>query len=153
MRKDARERARRHLDRRLSGLDRGDRLATPPKGWLRAIRNALGMSGGQLARRMGVRAQTIDAMEKSEAAGTIRLETLRRAAEALDCTLVYAIVPKTSLDDTVRTRARKIALRNLQRVAHTMMLEGQGTGEAGADERIEDYVHNVLKDRDLWNEP
>lgn len=80
----------------------------------------------QLGSRIGVRPQTIEAIEKSEAAGTIQLNTLRRAAEALDCTLVYALVPNSSLQAVVEARARKIAIRELQRVAHTMRLELKG---------------------------
>jgi predicted DNA-binding mobile mystery protein A len=102
---------------------------------------------------MGVRPQTVDTIEKSEAAGTIQLKTLRRAAEALDCTLVYAIVPNATLEAAVRTRARQIALRDLRRVAHTMKLEAQDTGDADLEGRIEAYIRDVLKERDLWAEP
>ena len=63
---------------------------------------------------------------------------MRRAAEALDCTLVYALVPnETSLENAVHARARKIALRDLGRVAHTMRLEAQGTGDADLEARID----------------
>ena len=92
-------------------------------------------------------------MEKSEAHGSIKIETLRRAAEALDCTLVYALVPKTSLEEAVRGRARKLALRDLGRVAHTMKLEGQGTDDADLEARIDAYIRDVLRERDLWEEP
>ena len=68
----------------------------PPKGWIRAIRDAVGMTGGQLASRLGIRPQTVAALEKSEAAGSIQLSTLRRVAEAMDCTLVYAKMVPTS---------------------------------------------------------
>lgn len=153
MKSDTRERARRQLDTQLSRLNGEGRPTTPPKGWIRAIRNALGMSGRQLAARLGVRPQSIDAMEKSEARGKISLETLRRAADALDCTLVYALVPKTSLEDSVRRRARRIAQHDLRRAAHSMALEDQATSDSGTEARIEDYIRNVLKDRDLWNGP
>src|SRR5216683_5188812 len=119
MKSDSRERARKHLDDRLFHLKPEDQFAAPPKGWIRAIRDALGMSGVQLATRLGVRPQTVDAIEKSEAGGTIQLKTLQRAAEALDCTLVYALVPRTSLKDMVQSRARSLALRDLDRVGHT----------------------------------
>lgn len=145
-------RARQRLDERLSTLKPADRLHPPPKGWVRAIRDAIGMSRVQLASRLCVRPQTVEALEKSEANGSIQLSTLRRAAEALDCTVVYALVPRTSLEDAVKRRARKIAIRDLQRVAHTMRLEAQGTGDAGMEARIEAYVRNSIKDRDLWNE-
>ena len=105
----------------------------------------------QLGKRLHVRPQTVEALEKSEASGSIQLNTLRRAAEALDCTLVYALVPSGSLEGAVKTRARRIAMRDLQRVAHTMKLEAQETAEADSEERIEAYAR-ALNDRDLWNE-
>jgi predicted DNA-binding mobile mystery protein A len=153
MKKDTRQRARQRLDERLLALKPEDRFRTPPKGWVRAIRDALGMTGVQFAKRLAIRPQSVEALEKSEANGSIQLKTLRRAAEALDCTLVYALVPNTSLEGAVRERARKIAKRDLDRVAHTMKLEAQGTGDANLEARIEAYIRDVLKERDLWNEP
>ncbi|GLR45624.1 transcriptional regulator [Mesorhizobium amorphae] len=153
MKRDARQRARLRLDERLSALKPADRFHPPPKGWVRAIRDAIGMTGVQLAAKLAVRPQTVEAIEKSEASGTIQLSTLRRAAEAMDCTLVYALVPNNSLENAVHQRARKIAIRALQRVAHTMRLEAQETGDAGIEARIEAYIRDVLKDRDLWKEP
>jgi predicted DNA-binding mobile mystery protein A len=153
MKNDTRLRARQRLDERLLVLKPEDRFRTPPKGWIRAIRDALGMTGVQFAERLGIRPQSVDALEKSEANGAIQLKTLRRAAEALDCTIVYALVPKTSLEGVVRERARKIAKRDLDRVAHTMKLEAQETADANLEARIEAYMRDVLKERDLWNEP
>jgi predicted DNA-binding mobile mystery protein A len=151
MKNDTRQRARQRLDGRLAALKPEDRFKTPPKGWIRAIRDALGMTGVQFARRLRIRPQSVDALEQSEATGSIQLKTLRRAAEALDCTLVYALVPKTSLVGAVEDRARKIAVRDLGRVAHTMKLEAQDTGNANLEARIEAYIRDVLKERDLWN--
>ena len=111
------------------------------------------MSGAQLAERLGIRPQSVEALEKSEAAGTIQLSTLRRAAEALDCTLVYALVPKTSLEDAVQRRARNIALRDIARVGHTMKLEAQGTSDADLEARIDAYIRDTLKSREIWDEP
>lgn len=147
-----RQHARQRLDERLAALKPTDRFTPPPKGWVRAIREALGMSGVQFARRMKVSPQSADALEKSEATGTVQLKTLRRAAEALDCTLVYALVPNATLDGAVRARARKIATRDIGRVAHTMKLEAQGTGDTGLEARIEAYIREHLNDRDLWDE-
>ncbi len=153
MKKDVRQRARRRLDERLLALKSVDRFKAPPRGWIRAIRDALGMSGKQFAGRLGIRPQSLVNLEKSEANATIRLDTLQRAAEALGCTLVYALVPNTSLEEQVRERAHQIARRDLERVAHTMKLEAQETGNADLEERIAAYIRDELKDRDLWNEP
>jgi len=150
MKKDACHKARQRLDERLGSLKPVDRYAVPPRGWIRAIRDSLGMAGVQFAKRLGVTPQSADALERSEATGSIKLETLRRAAEALDCTLVYALVPNTSLEGEVRARARRIALRDLGRVAHTMKLEAQQTGDADLEARIEDYIRENVNLRDLW---
>ncbi len=152
MDRKVRQRARQAIDKRLSGLKPENRFTPPPKGWIRAIRDALGMTGVQLAKRLSVRPQTVDALERSEASGSIQLGTLRRAAAALDCTLVYALVPNSSLEGAVAARAHMIAVREFERVAHTMKLEAQETGNAGKEERIEDYARS-LDVRRLWDEP
>jgi predicted DNA-binding mobile mystery protein A len=153
MRNDTRQRARQRLDERLLALKPEDRFKAPPKGWVRAIRDAIGMTGVQFAKRLKIRPQSVEALEKSEANGAIQLQTLRRAAEALDCTLVYALVPNTSLEGAVHARAREIAMRDLSRVAHTMKLEAQETGDTNLEARIDAYIRDQLKERDLWNEP
>ncbi len=153
MKNSTRQRARQRLDERLLVLKPEERFRAPPKGWIRAIRDALGMSGVQFARRLGIRPQSVEALEKSEAEGAIQIKTLRRAAEALDCSLVYALVPNASLEGTIRDRARKMAIRDLGRVAHTMKLEAQETPDANLESRIEAYIRDVLNERDLWNEP
>lgn len=101
--------------------------APPPKGWVRAIRDALGMSTRDLAGRLETTQPSVVALEASERAGTIRLKTLQQAAAAMGCELVYAIRPlaDTSLEQLVRERAGAVALRNFGPVAHTMALEGQ----------------------------
>jgi predicted DNA-binding mobile mystery protein A len=152
MKTNDRKRARDRLDERLAPLKPLHRFQPPPKGWVRAIRDALGMSGVQFARRLDVQPPSVTNLEASEESGAIQLKTLRRAAEALDCTLVYALVPNDSLDRAVRTRARKIALRELGRIAHTMKLEAQETKHGATNERVEAYIRDHVKDRDLWDE-
>src|SRR5262245_53047113 len=106
MKNDTKARARQRLDERLRTLKPEDRFRPPPKGWVRALRDALGMTGVQFARRLGIKPQSVDALEQSEASGSIQVKTLRRVAEALDCTLVYALVPNDSLENAVRAHAR-----------------------------------------------
>ena len=91
-------------------------------------------------------------MEKTEANGTIRLETLRRVAQALDCTLVYALVPNTSLNEIVTFRAHIIAANAMANVDHTMVLEDQGVPSDNRAEIVEDYIQNYISERDLWSD-
>ena len=143
---------RQRLDQRFASMRPDSRYRPPPRGWIRAIRDALGMSGSQLGRRMGVKAQSVADIEKSETSGTIQLKTLRRAAEALDCTVVYALVPRSSLEDMVRGRAREIAREELARIAHTMDLEAQGPSGEEREEQIETHIRDHLRERDLWED-
>ena len=143
-------RARQRLGERLSPFKPMSHDTTPPRGWIRAIRDALGMSALQLGTRLGVKQQSVLDVEKSEVSGTLQLKTLRKVAEALDCTLVYALVPNSSLEDAVQTRAREIARKELVRVGHTMDLEAQGLSQAERDAQIDDYVREHLRERDLW---
>ena len=147
---NARKFARKRLDERLSPLMQVENLQAPPKGWVRAIRDALGMSSFQLAKRVGVSPQAITGLEQSEALGTVRLNTLRRVAEGLDATLVYAIVPNTTLAQMVENKANRIARAAVESVDHTMRLEGQATGAETLEEAITLYRED-LRDRDLWD--
>lgn len=151
MKRDARHKARQRIDERLLTLKPVSQYAMPPRGWVRAIRDALGMTRVQFAMRLGISPQSADALERSEAMGTVKIQTLRRAAEALDCTLVYALVPKKTLENAVSERARAIAMRDLGRISHTMKLEAQQTGDAGLEERIENYIRTNVALRDLWH--
>jgi len=74
---------------------------------------------------MKITGPAVSALERSERDATIRVDTLRRAAEAMDCTFVYAFIPNQSLDETIRTHARQAARRQLAEVANTMALEDQ----------------------------
>ncbi len=99
--------SRSQLDERFREMGPASRYAAPVRGWIKAIREALGMSTAQLAKRLGIKQPSLVALEQSEAKGTIELATLRRVAEALDCTLVYALVPNKPLESTIRdARAR-----------------------------------------------
>lgn len=148
-----RKRARRALDKRFDGMRPTEVFLTPPKGWIRAIRDALGMTAVQLGQRMNIRQQTLAEIERSEVHGTIQLKTLRRAAEALDCQLVYALVPQDSLQKRVESRAIAVAKRHLAFVEHTMELEDQGIRDEDRDEQIEDFIREAVSERDLWSKP
>lgn len=94
MRSEDRALARKQLDKRLNFVRSTDALTRPPRGWIKAIREALGMTTAQIARRMGVSQPRAVEIEKAEKTGAITLDTLERAARAMDCRLVYAFVPK-----------------------------------------------------------
>ncbi len=140
--------ARRALDRRLA-----DAVvpAPPAGGWIRAVRHALGMSTVQLAARMGVTRQAVQQFEQREIEGSVELATLRRAAEALGCRLVYAFVPETSFEETVRKRARQVAGEELAMVDQTMLLEGQRVESEEAEEHLKELADELIRSGRLWS--
>jgi predicted DNA-binding mobile mystery protein A len=144
-----------HLDRRFNELRPLAREARPPRGWIRAIRQALGMTTGQLARRMGVPQPRVVEIERGEAAGKITVQTLERAAEALGCRLVYALVPIEPLGKTLEERAKKIAAEQLAAVAQTMRLEAQEVTDKSTRQSTHRHLVQKLLQRParLWDAP
>lgn len=125
-------------------------LARPPKGWIRAIREALGMSAAALGGQLGVTPGAVTRLEQSEAADRIQLDTLRRTADALGCDLVYLLVPRRPLTTVVRERARQLAHAQIAAVEQNMRLEDQATG---ATKEMEDQLTEELVERGgLWSQ-
>jgi predicted DNA-binding mobile mystery protein A len=144
----------RHLDKRFATLRPLTKSPRPAKGWLRAVRDALGMTTAQYARRLGVSQPRIIELEQSEVSGSVTLNTLQRAAEALGCRLVYVLAPERSLADTVRERAEALAARQLADIEHTMLLEDQAvtSKQVRRDlrrQRIEELLRRPAR---LWDE-
>ena len=144
--------ARRQLDRRLAAL-RDELTTAPPQGWIVAVRTALGMSVRELGQRMGVSGQRASKLERDEIGGGIRLDSLQRAAEAMNCRLVYAFVPNEPLEAMVRGQARRKAAGILAPIAHSMRIEEQSVPYEVEREQIEELASELIDRRGLWSEP
>jgi len=103
------------IDEALLTFKESMRSLKPSIGWARSIRESLGMSAEQLARRLGVSRATIVTLERSEARGRITLASLEKLSRGLGCRVVYALVPEmgASVADLKRARARKVARSQL----------------------------------------
>lgn len=154
MRSEDRATARCQLDKRLKILSDPDTLTRPPRGWVRAIREALGMTTAQLARRLGVSQPRAVAIEKAEVKGAITLDSLERAAQALDCRLVYALVPRKSLDALIEDRAGLLARKQLAAAQHSMALEAQSVDPADEREQLKRLIQRLIEQSgsELWEE-
>jgi predicted DNA-binding mobile mystery protein A len=154
MRPSDRSSARRQLDKRLNILGNCDSLTRPPRGWIKAIREALGMTTAQLARRLGVSQPRAVILEQAEARGVITLTSLERAARALDCRLVYVLVPRQPLEDLIEERALHLARKRLAATSHTMSLEAQRIELDDEHVQLELLVQQILEKAgsDLWEE-
>jgi predicted DNA-binding mobile mystery protein A len=144
--------ARKHLmlqqiDKKLESFSKISDSTIPPKGWVNAIRTALGMTMQQLANRLGKKVQNVQAFEKNEAEGKITIQSLKEIAGALDMRLVYGIVPKDgTLEDMVGRKAEAWAKEIVDRTNTTMSLEDQ----ANTEKRLKEAW--VSKSNELKNE-
>lgn len=129
-------------------------IPMPAKGWIRAVQDALGMTGRQLAKRLKVKPPRITTLEQDETEGRVTLDTLRRTAEAMDCVVVYAIVPRSSLEETVKRRVEKVVQDRMLKVSHSMALEGQRLEvreqSLSYDAAVEEMMRKMP--RSLWSD-
>ena len=128
-------------------------LSTRPRsGWVRAIRESLGMSAAAFARRLGMSHAGVRKLESAEASDAITLASLRKLAEALDCELQYVLLPRTSLKQHVQDRAQAVARERLSPIAHSMSLEDQAVhgslNKLQLDQAIKELIEGSR--RELW---
>ena len=127
---------------------------TPPEGWLRTVRKALGMSGAQLAKRMNVTRARIAQAESAELDGGITLKSMRATAEAMGCRFVYAIVPPHSVHDLITAQARKKAENLVDTASKHMALESQVLPNEKIAQEVERLTHDIAQEMrpDFWSD-
>ncbi len=152
MRKENRKLALDQLDAALQRFAPLRALNPPRRGWVRAIRDALGLSARQLGNRLGVSKSRISRIEQDEVVGNLTLKTMRRVADALDCVVVYGFLPRKTLKDTLRNQVIQVAKKRMDRVAHTMTLEDQGLPEEEQKKAFEAVVDELIRTlpKSLW---
>ncbi len=145
---------RKQLDARFRKMKVPALHTRPKQGWIRAVRDALGMTSSQLATRLNVSQPRVIALEKGEVDGSVTLQSLLRAAEALNCSLIYALVPNEPLETMVRKQAERMATDLLKIVNHTMGLEDQAVSPTELKRQRQELIEDMLrnKPRQLWNE-
>ena len=124
---------------------------TPPEGWARAIRQALGMSSRFLGERIELTDSAVRRLEDSEKAETITLNSLKKLAEGLGCELRYALIPKQPLPEIIKAQALKVAQKQVGLVAHNMAMEAQQVDSQEINQQVRDLAEELQsKPRELW---
>ncbi len=151
MRQKSRRLQREQLDTKFSEL-RKQAIATPPRGWIRAIRESLGMSVAQLASRLGIPRQNVDRIERSEKTGHITVGTLKRVADTLSCDLQITLIPRIPLESVLEKQAYEVAKNIIQRTNLHMSLENQQTDSQFTEKRIKDLAEELIRSesRQIW---
>ena len=115
---------------------------------MRTMRKALGMTGAQLARKMGVTRALISQAEGNEVSGSINLKSLQKTAEAMGCRFVYAILPPQgkSAEDVIFAQAMKKARTIASRTDIHMELEGQSLFKDDLERQIKHLAQRLAFD-------
>ena len=143
------ELAMHQIERRLASLRKAEKDSRVRPGWIRYMRNALGMTLKNLSMRAGVSIATIAQAERSEAKGKVTVETLRTMAAAMECEFVYAFVPKNKLKEILQSQAELKAKKLLKSADVHMSLEDQQVKQS-MSERIERLAAKLIETGEVW---
>ena len=130
------------------------KVAPPPTGWIKAIRNAIGMSMLQLGNRLSITKQSVQDMENREKDGSVTIKALREAARALDMQLVYGFVPNDgSLELLIELKAKELATQIVMRTSNTMKLEDQENTQQRIEKAIQERTITIKNEmpKTLWD--
>lgn len=138
----------RALDKKTFDLKSAKNIVPQPSGWIKTVREAIGMTVSQLATRLGVTQPRITKMESNE--DNLKLSTMKKAAEAMNCEFVYYFKPKTTFQNLVDEQAQKKAAEVLKTVNVNMALENQ---EIAEDEAVKDFASDLIntKIKQIWD--
>ena len=138
----------RALDKKTSDLKSAKNIVPQSSGWIKTVREAIGMTVSQLAARLGVTQPRITKMESNE--DNLKLSTMKKAAEAMNCEFVYYFKPRTTFQNLVDEQAQKKAAEVLKTVNVNMALENQ---EIAEDEAVKDFASDLInkKIKQIWN--
>lgn len=142
------------LESRIIRFSHARELPNPPTGWVRATRLALGMTLQQLADKLFIRKQSAQDIEMREKEGTITLNSLKEAANALDMEFVYGFVPKDgTLEKYIDRKARVLAEKIVLRTSNTMLLEEQSNSYERLEKAIEERIEIIKQElpKALWD--
>ncbi|MEO2071331.1 MAG: mobile mystery protein A [Zunongwangia sp.] len=142
------------LDQKLQPFDQTKKALVPERGWINTIRTTLNMTMAQLGTKLNITRQGVKNLEKSEANGSITLNSLRDVSNAMDLKLVYAMVPKDgTINDLVNVKAEKLARRIVMRTNQNMKLEDQGIEEKKLAKTIQELANEIKREmrKSLWD--
>jgi len=144
---------REQVDKKLAVLKEFSSLGMPKQGWIKTIREALGLSASQLGAKVGIHQTRISRLENAEKDGSLKLSSLQKIAKGLGMKFVYGFVPQDTLDAMVRKQAKSIALKRLESLDNTMRLENQALSQDERQKALEDMVERILIDnpKDIWD--
>lgn len=137
------------ISRRIESIRAVKDKASVREGWIKYMRQALGLTLSELGKLTSLSTATVAQAEKRELEGQVSLSTLKKMAEAMDCELVYAFVPKKELKTMIHDKAYEKARKALNIADLHMKLEDQKV-VGDENERIERLAKKFIEKGDIW---
>ena len=143
--------ARQKLDKNFANYQS---IALPPKGWIKAIRESLGMTATQMAKRLGITPSSVIALEKREKTRSITLSQMDKAAEQLDCRLEYVLIPNKPLEQIINDKIYEKAKKQLASVSHSMELEDQSILYEDLKQQLDFIIQDIMNasEKYVWED-
>jgi predicted DNA-binding mobile mystery protein A len=142
------------LNEKIDQLNGLQHAIVPPIGWIKAIRNGIGMSMEQLGKKLSITKQGVMDIEKREKEGAISIKSMQEIAKAMDMKLVYGFVPNAgSLEQMIETRAIEMATKIVERTSNTMKLEDQANSKERIEKAIKERASEIINNtpKILWD--
>lgn len=142
------------LDQKLGHFQKAEVILVPDRGWINTIRTTLNMTMAQLGAKLRITRQGVKKIEESEAKGSITINSLKEAGEAMDLKFVYGFVPKDgTIENLINLKAEKLARKIVLRTNQNMKLEDQGIGDKKIKESITELANEIKREmrKSLWD--
>jgi predicted DNA-binding mobile mystery protein A len=142
------------LNEKLAQLTDLQHVIVPPIGWIKAIRNGIGMSMEQLGKKLSITKQGVMDIEKREKEGAITIKSMQEIAKAMDMKLVYGFVPNEGdLEQMIEARAIEMAKKIIERTSNTMKLEDQANSKERIEKAIKERASEIINKtpKILWD--
>jgi len=141
-----------HVDEQIKALKFNDLVSKPPIGWIKLIREAIGMSSKALAKKLNISTSTMSETERAEIDEAISLKKLRKVAEELNCDLVYYFLPRVEISKMIEDRAQHLAKKKLLQLKGHMDLEDQSVSEKFIEQKTRELINELKYNKKLWDE-
>lgn len=138
------------IEKELAPLSK---ILIPKTGWIKTIRETLGMNTRQLGNLCNVSSERIIRIETDEVEKRTTLATMQKVAKAMNCRLVYALVPEEGIIEFIEKTAKDKAKLELEEISHHMELENQKVSNESMKDQIEILTDELIRNnlKKIWD--
>jgi predicted DNA-binding mobile mystery protein A len=112
----------------------------------------MGMSADQLAKKTNMATSSLYQLERGEEENKVNLQSLKKVAEALNCEVIYALVPREPLNEMIKRQAYTKAKNIVAESTLNMELEDQAVNQVETKQQIKELADKIRESKNLWSD-